>query len=152
VRIANLPRPLTRREVLADHLYLHLQIVARLLPVPAAIIGHAVSGVPGAVTGFPLGAIVGWWAWRSLGKRGPEPAGFFVRMRERAGGSRRGALEALIEAIRGHGFTRRQCAEMVDAHERAAAALRRCTNRADRDRILGELDRRVKELSYGRSP
>lgn len=147
--ISNMPREMTRRERLGDAIYLQLQMLARLLLLPAAILGFYLGSVAGALAGLLTGYLAGRWVRHSLGMRGPDPTlGFFRRMRERAEGSRPRVLERLLEAIRGNRFTPEKCRAIWQAYERAGEELRGAQTREELYRILNELDQVVKRHSY----
>jgi len=95
-----------------------------------------------------MGYLVGCWIRRSLGLRKPKELGFFVRMCERAHGSRRGVLEWFIEKVRKNEFTLEKCSAICDAYEKAIMKLRSCSDTDMEEMVLKDLDRRVKEISY----
>ena len=145
-----MPRAMTRRELFADLLFVFLQIASRFIFLLAGIAGFVWKGFAGAAVLAVAGYLLGWWMRRSLGKRGRDPnTGFFVRMSERARGSRRGVLEWAIEKTRGTEFTREKCAAICSAYENAAATLRGPVDAATEKRVLSELDEAVKRISYG---
>jgi hypothetical protein len=88
---------------------------------------------------------------RSMGLRGRDSNdSFFIRMRERARGSRRGLLELLIERARERSFTQAQCMALTDAHDEVQRQLGKAASREAKEMLLEEFDGRVKEISYGR--
>jgi len=144
--VPRMPRRMTRREKQADQVYLFLQLTSQLLFVFTAIFGYAWSGFRIAAVLAFIGFIVGWWIRYSLGIRGAN--GFFRRMCERAHGSRRGVLEWVIEKMRGNEFTQEKCKAICDAYENAMLRLRDAPDPATATRILEDLDKKVKEVSY----
>lgn len=147
--IVRMPRKRTSREKFADDLYLFLQIGSKFTSLFAGIAGYAWYGLSGALGALLLGFITGWWIRRSLGIRGPNRGiGFFVRKCERAHGSRRGVMEWLIETIRGNEFTVQKCRAICAAYQETVAKVRGGADEAESARLLAELDRRVKEISY----
>ena len=90
------------------------------------------------------------WIRRSMGLRGTDPVeGFFLRMRERANGSRRGLLEALIELSRGRSYTRAQCAAITQVHDETEKRLVKAESDEERRSLVEELDRRIKQIVQG---
>lgn len=84
-----------------------------------------------------------------MGIRGCDPTeGFFIRMRERAEGSRRGILEWILEKIRENEFSQSKCRAISDAYSEALWQLERSRSDDERMAILHELDRKVKKISY----
>jgi hypothetical protein len=146
--VPRMPRRLTHREKCADQVYLYLQLGSRVLFVFAGILGYSWEGFPGATALAVTGYIVGWWIRRSLGIRRPKALGFFVRMCERAHGSRRGVLEWVIENMRENELTLQKCSAICDVYENAMMKLQNGADAATETRVLQDLDRRVKEISY----
>ena len=147
--IAEMPRRLIAREIRADNVFLYLQFISRFLPVATAILGFSWRSWPGMVTGLVLGWLIGRLMRYSVGIRGSDPVlGFFLRMQQRADGSRPGILERLIERIRGYPFTRANCTEIASAFSTAETLLAKERSVEARTRILRELDAKVKAVSY----
>jgi hypothetical protein len=147
--IPNMPRSLTARERLADHLYFYLQTASWFVFLAGGIAGYAIKGLIGCVALLAGGWLFGMWMRRSLGQRGRNQfLGFYQRIRERANGSRRGLLEWLIEAIRGSGFTISKCRAITAAYDRAMLQGRSTSSAAEQQAILQRLDAEVKRISY----
>lgn len=148
--VRSMPRPLTEEEQRGDRLYLHLQVIALVVLFLLPILGAAWQGWIGAAIGLVAGVLLRFWMRRSMGLRGSNPHdGFFIRMRERANGSRRGLLEAWIERVRGRPFTHPQCVAIAEAWDDARGRLAKATSGDERLAILEELDACVKRISYG---
>ena len=146
----SMPRPLTEKERRGDRLYLHLQVIALVVLFLLPILGGVWRGWTGAAIGLAAGALLRFSMRRSMGLRGSNPHdGFFIRMRERANGSRPGVLEALIERVRGRPFTRPQCVAIAKAWDEARSRLADAASGDERHAIVEELDARVKAISYG---
>lgn len=144
-----MPREMTRRERAVDLVFLNLQVFSQWTWAAGGVAGFALAGWWGAAAGVPAGWLFGRWMRYSLGRRGANPTeGFFIRMRERAEGSRRGLLEWVLEKARGNEFTRAKCAAIWGAWAQALEQLRAAASPHERQRILAELDRRVKKISY----
>lgn len=148
--IERMPRHLTEAERSGDRLFLHFQVLSNLSLLLCPAIGGVVSGLVGAGLGLAAGWMIRAWMRRSMGLRGSNPTdGFFVRMRERANGSRRGILEALIERRRRRPFTREQCAAITQAWDEARRRLAATTSQEEKRALLDALDIKVKRISYG---
>lgn len=144
-----MPRLLTTRERLADHLYFYLQIVSRFVFVLGAIVGYAFNGFIGCCLLGVGGVLCGIWLRRSMGMRGIDPFhGYFQRIKERANGSRRGLLEWGIETMRGGGPTVCKCQAITKSYERAMDECRLTSSPAQQKAILQRLDAEVKLISY----
>ena len=118
--IPNMPRQLTVRERLTDILYFILQLGAKLAWLPAGIIGYTEGGVISAGGCIIVAVVVGFLVSYSMGvRRWNQNDGYFVRMRQRANGSRRGLLEFMIEKLRGNEFSREQCRAIAEAYDSA---------------------------------
>jgi hypothetical protein len=147
--IPNMPRRMTSREKIADTIYLNLQIFSRLLFIATAIIGYYFYQLFGIILFAILGYILGILIRRSLGLRGKDPyVGFFIRMKERAEGSRRGILEWTIEIIRGNEFTQKKCLAIANVYSETKQKLIQCSSESERKKIIEELDQKVKQISY----
>lgn len=148
--ISNMPRELTSREKAVDRLYLAFQLLSKWAFLPMAVIGYATEGIAWASVGALGAVLAGFWMRRSMGLRGSDPhTGFFIRARERANGSSRGLLEWLLEKLRGAEFSRAQCKAFADAYDVAMSGIQKAGSEAERTKIARDLDRRVKEISYG---
>jgi hypothetical protein len=148
--IERMPRRLTEEERRGDRLYLHLQVSSFVLLLLLPILGGVLSGWIGA----GIGLVVGWfarvWIRRSMGLRGSNPHdGFFIRMRERANGARRGLLEALIERVRRRSFTQKQCAAMTQAWDDTRQRLAATKSAEEKRALMKVLDADIKRISYG---
>jgi hypothetical protein len=75
--------------------------------------------------------------------------GFFIRMKERATGARRGILEALIEEVRHRPFTQEQCAGITNAWEDTRKRIEAATSVEEKRALLNALDVEIKRISYG---
>lgn len=147
--IARMPRTLTTRERFADRVFFFLQMISWFAFIFGGIVGYAITGWTGCVVLLVAGWLFGMWMRRSIGLRGRDPFhGFYRRMKERAGGSRRGILEWLIESLRGRGFTRSQCQRIWAAYERAMALGRTASTSKQQRQILQQLDEETKSISY----
>lgn len=147
--IERMPRRLTDAERRGDSLFLHLQVVSSVLLLLFPILGGVLRGWIGAA----IGLVVGWMARlgmrHSMGLRGSNPHdGFFIRMRERANGARRGILEALIERVRQRTFTQGQCAAITQTWDETRQRLAATTSE-EKKRALNALDAQIKRISYG---
>jgi hypothetical protein len=141
------PRSTSTRARLADALYVFLLIVSYTLFAVGGGVGYLVRQVYGLVLFTLLGYVAGMWIRRSLGLRGRKTTtGFFMRMRERAQGSRPGVLEWVLEKISGQVYTQAQCKAVVQAHEKAVKVLRQAKTMGEKNRILAELDQKVNKL------
>lgn len=140
-------RSTTRREQLADNLYIALQILSHSLLFIGGIFGYAFYQFYGLILFGALGYLSGVWMRRSMGIRGLKPTtGFFIRMRERALGSRPGLLEWLLEKISLNEFTQAKCRAVTQAHERAVKKLKQTDSAEEQNRILADLDKKVKQI------
>jgi hypothetical protein len=147
--ISRMPRKLTTRERLADHVFFYLQITSRFVFVIGGIGGYELNGPLGSIVAITCGWLVGIWMRRSLGIRGPDPFhGYFRRIRERAEGSSRGLLELVIEFLRGGGFTVSKCREITAAYDHAMGEAQAARLPDQRQAILLRLDAEVKRISY----
>ena len=134
--IERMPRRLTDAERRGDQLFLHLQVVSSMLLLLFPVLGGVLYAWPGA----GIGLLVGWLARvgmrHSMGLRGSnQDEGFFIRMKERANGSKPGILEALIERIRKRSFTQEQCASITKAWEDISEKFEEATLEEKRDLI-----------------
>jgi hypothetical protein len=147
--ISHMPRRLTARERLADHVFFYLQITSWFAFIVSGIVGYAFDGLSGCVVLLAGGWLLGIWIRRSLGRRGSDPFhGYFRRIRERENGSRRGVLEWVIETLRGSGFTVSKCQAITAAYDRAMTQCRSTSSPAQQQAILQRLDAEVKRISY----
>ena len=148
--IKRMPRRLTAAEVRADRLFLHLQVISYVQLLVYPIIGFLLKGFFGLALGLVVGGCTRAWMRHSMGIRGKNPNdGFFIRMRERANGSRRGLLEILIEGVRRRPFTREQCVAITKAFDETERRLADAASSEARVALIEELDGRVKQVSYG---
>lgn len=148
--IEQMPRRLTDAERRGDTLFLHLQVLSVVMLLLCPAIGGVATGWVGAGIGVMVGWMVRVWMRRSMGIRGPNPHdGFFIRMRERASGTRRGVLEALIETVRRRPFTREQCAAITRAWDETHQRLAATVSQEERRVLVNTLDAEVKRISYG---
>jgi hypothetical protein len=148
--IERMPRWLTEAERRGDRLFLHLQVVSFALLLLFPVLG----GVMGGWTGAAIGLVAGWlariWMRHSMGLRGSNPHdGFFIRMKQRANGARRGILEALIERVRQRPFTQGQCAAITQAWDEMGKRLAATTSEEEKRALINALDVEIKRLSYG---
>src|ERR1700722_2502625 len=140
-----MPRPMTRRERVSDWIFVALRFGSRLLFMITGIIGYFIFHIIGSIIGALAGLAVGLWVHFSMGFRGPNPiVGFYMRMRERANGSRRGFVEFALEKFSGNTFTQAKCQKIIDAYDRALLRFRDCKTETERDEIFLELDRATK--------
>lgn len=147
--IERMPRLLTQAERTGDRLFLHLQTVSLVLLFLCPILGAISAGWVGAIAGLAIGWLVRIWMRRSMGLRGSNPdEGFFIRMKERANGSRRGILEFLIEKVRQREFTQCQCKAIAMAWDDTRERLNAATSAGERRALIIALDEKVKRISY----
>ena len=147
--ISNMPRRMTSREILGDIIFVNLQIFARILFIIMGVGGYYFYKMYGVVLLGCIGWFIGSWIRYSLGIRGKDPdVGFFVRMKERAQGSRRGMLEWLMEKIRGNEFSLSKCIAISKAYEHAVNELAQQSSSTIQAEILKRLDQKVKKRSY----
>lgn len=148
--IERMPRQLTDAECRGDRLFLHLQVVSFVLLLLCPVLGGVVGGWPGAAIGILVGWLLRVWMRHSMGIRGSNPNdGFFIRMKERATGSRRGILEALIESVRQRSFTQGQCRAITNAWDDARKRIEATTSVEEKHELLNALDVEIKRISYG---
>lgn len=148
--IEQMPRRLTEAERRGDRLFLHLQVLSFVLLMLSPILGGVLSGWIGAALGLVFGWFARAWMRHSMGLRGSNPQdGFFIRMRERANGARRGLLEALIERVRRRPFTQEQCSVMTQAWDITHRRLAAVTSVEEKRALMNELDAKIKRISYG---
>ena len=147
--ISHMPRRLTARERLADHVFFYLLITSRFVFIVGGIVGYVVNGLVGCVVLIGGGFLLGVWMRRSLGMRGPDQFhGYFRRIKERANGSRRGLLEWAIEVLRDSGYTISKCKAISEAYERAMTECHQVSSPVQQQTILQRLDVEVKRISY----
>lgn len=148
--IERMPRLLTDAECRGDRLFLHLQVVSTVLLLLSPILGGVQGGWTGAAIGFLVGWLVRVWMRHSMGLRGSNPDdGFFIRMKERANGSRRGVLEALIERVRHRPFTQEQCVAITRAWDDTRERLEATTSVEEKRELINVFDEQIKRISYG---
>jgi hypothetical protein len=148
--IERMPRELTDAERRGDSLFLHLQVVSSVLLLLCPVLGGVLAGWSGAATGLVVGALVRVWMRHSMGIRGSNPNdGWFIRMKERATGARRGILEALIERVRQRPFTQEQCVEITNAWDNIRKRIEAATSADEKRQLINALDAEIKRISYG---
>jgi hypothetical protein len=148
--IERMPRRLTDAERRGDRLFLHLQVVTSVLPLLCPVLGGVLGGWPGAARGLVVGWLARVWMRHSMGLRGSNPNdGFFIRMRERANGARRGILEAAIERVRQRPFTQEQCAAMTQAWDETRQRLAAATSEEEKRELFDAFDAQIKRISHG---
>jgi hypothetical protein len=146
------PVTLSRREKIADRLFVYLQLISIFLFLFAGLIGYSLYQFRGLLIFALSGYLIGVWMRRSLGIRGIKPTtGFFIRMRERASGSKPGLLEWLLEKLSCNEFSRTKCKAVVQANERAVKLLKQTKSTGEQNRILADLDRKVHQILYGKN-
>ena len=147
--IERMPRLLTDAERKADRLFLHLQILAIMVLFLSPILGGVIFGWAGIGIGLVFGLVVRIWMRRSMGLRGLNPNdGFFIRMRERANGARRGILEALIENIRQQPFTQEKCILITRAWDDMRKRIETMTSEEEKHELIKAFDAEIKRISY----
>jgi hypothetical protein len=145
-----MPRRLTDAECRGDRLFLHLQVVSSVLLLLCPILGGVLRGWTGAGIGLVVGWMVRVWMRHSMGLRGSNPHdGFFIRMRERANGARRGVLEAVIERVRQRPFTQGQCAAITQAWDETRQHLAGTRSEEEKRELINAFDAQIKRISYG---
>jgi formylglycine-generating enzyme len=148
--IERMPRRLTGSERRGNTLFRHLQVVSFVALPMFLILGAVQKGWSGAAVGLGAGWVVRTWMRRSMGMRSSNPDnGFFIRMRERANGARRGILEILIERLRQRPFTRDQCVAITQAWEETRRQMAAATTPEEKLALATKLDAEVKRISYG---
>lgn len=147
--IGNMPRRLSFREKLGDTLFVNLQILSRIIFIFFGLFGYYFHDFYGVFVWGITGWIVGIWVRHSMGIRGTDSnSGFFIRMNERAEGSNRGILEWLLEKIRGSEFSQSKCKAISKAYNKSMIDLHKCTSLNEQQKVIMELDRKIKEISY----
>jgi len=150
VVIELMPRRLTDGERSGDRLFLHLQVLSSVFLLMCPALGGVLRGWLGGGIGLIVGWMVRTWMRRSMGLRGANPNdGFFIRMRERANGARRGVLDAVIENVRHRQFNREQCIAITRAWDETGQRLARITSQEEKRALINALDAKVKRISYG---
>ncbi len=145
-----MPRRLTDGERSGDRLFLHLQVLSSVFLLMCPALGGVLRGWLGGGIGLIVGWMVRTWMRRSMGLRGSNPNdGFFIRMRERANGARRGILEAMIENVRHRQFNREQCIAITRAWDETGQRLAGITSQEEKRALINALDAKVKRISYG---
>ncbi len=149
--IERMPRRLADAERRGDRLFLHLQIVSSvILLMLCPVLGGVLGGWPGATIGLVVGWFGRFWVRRSMGLRGSNPdEGFFIRMKERANGARRGILEALIERVRQRPFTQKQCTAITKAWDETHQRIEAVTSVEEKRELIKACDAEIKRISYG---
>ncbi|MGE5221472.1 MAG: hypothetical protein ACM3PY_03485 [Omnitrophica WOR_2 bacterium] len=140
----------TDRQRFAGALFIALQVISWLLVFIGAVSGYLIYQFYGLILGTILGYTAGIWLRRSLGIRGRKATtGFFARIRERALGARPGLLEWLVERIGQDELTQDRCRAITQAHEKAVQRLKQTASRQEQNKILADLDRRVRHIITG---
>jgi len=148
--IPRLPRRLTKRERIANHVFLWIQLGRLLLPVGFGWFGAVRFGAWGAAAGGAAGLVACLWMRRSAGVRRDRPGrpGWYVRIRERADGDPRGVIEWFLETLRGNALTLDRCRRIAALEDDATARLARVPDRGAQEKILIRLDADVKAICY----
>jgi hypothetical protein len=147
--IEQMPRRLTDAERRADHLFLHLQVISYVLLLLFPVLGYVQGGWTVGVVGLVVGWLIRVWIRYSMGIRGSDPNdGFFIRMKERAGGARRGILEILLESVRQRSFTQGQCTAIIKVWDNKRKLIEAATSEEEKIELLRELDAEIKRISY----
>jgi hypothetical protein len=140
---------ISERERFADNIYLLIQLFSSSMFIITGLIGWILRELPGLAAGVMVGFLTGRWMLRSIGKRGRDPfKGYYIRMRERAQGSRPGLLESLIEKIRGNAFNREKCLKIADAFDASMERVRSAVSMDEQREILVALSETTKRISY----
>lgn len=148
--LPDIPSLPTWRGRVADGVFVLLLLVARCSLVFGAAVGGLLLGFPGAFIGLAGGWVIGVWMRWSLGlRRRGLTHGFVVRMLERGNNDRPKLLESLVEALRGHRLSARQCRMVAAAYAEATRRLQTCESLPERVEILQERDRKIGEAAYG---
>lgn len=149
--LPDVPSVPTFRGQIADCTFALLLIVSRVCFVIAAATGGILSGYVGAFVGLAGGWILGLWMRWSLGlRRRRLTHGFVVRMLERGNNDRPKLLELLVETLRGHRLSAKECRLVAAAYGEAARQLQTCDSPPDRAEIMSQRDRKVLETVCGR--
>ena len=142
-------RNMTGREKLAEKIFVSLQIISHILFLVGGIIGYSFYQLYGLLLFAVLGHLIGVWIRRSMGIRGLKPTtGFFMRMRERAHGSKPGLLEGLLEILSHNEFTPDKCRSVIQIYDKAVKQLKQSGSVEEQTRILADLDKRVNQILY----
>ncbi len=148
----NMSIKITERERFVDKIFIGLQIFSGILFVITGLIGYLLYKFIGIALGIIVGFLFGKWMRYSMGIRGEDPFhGFYTRLRERANDGRRCLLEYLLEKARGNEYTREKCIAITMEYEKALKELANVSNTNEAQRIFHELDKKTKEISYGRT-
>lgn len=141
----------TFRGRIADCVFVVFLLVSRCSFVVGALVGGILLGFAGAVVGLAGGWIIGRWTRWSLGlRRRGLTHGFVVRMLERGNNDRPKLLESVVETLRGHRLSARDCRVIAAAYGVATRQLQTCESPSERNRILTERDEKVLAAALGR--
>jgi hypothetical protein len=145
------PRELNGREKLAERLFQILQIISHILLILGGILGYIFYQVYGLLLFAALGYLAGVWMRRSMGIRGRKPTtGFFMRMRERAQGSKPGFLEWALEKVSRNQITQAESRAVTQVYEKSLKQLKLSDSTEAQNRILADLDRKVFQILHDR--
>jgi hypothetical protein len=148
--LPDVPSLPTLRGRMADGVFVLFLLVARCSSILGAVVGGILLGFPGVVVGLAGGWVIGVWMRWSLGlRRRGLTHGFVVRMLERGNNDRAKLLESLVETLRGHRLSARQCRMVAAAYAEATRRLQTCESQPERVEILQERDRKIREAAYG---
>ncbi|MBN1569126.1 MAG: hypothetical protein JXA73_14850 [Acidobacteria bacterium] len=148
--IKRMPCRLTDAERRGDRLFLHLQVISSVILLLCPVLGGVLDGWLGAAIGLVVGWFARVWMRHSMGLRSSNPNdGFFIRMKERANGARRGILEVLIERVRQRSFTRVQCVAIAKAWDETRERIEAATSVEEKRELINALDVEIKRISYG---
>ncbi|HEX7973095.1 MAG TPA: hypothetical protein VF498_01695 [Anaerolineales bacterium] len=143
-------RKLAGHARLAENLYVFLHVSSYFLLLLTGILGYAFYQFYGLLISAAAGYAAGAWMRRSLGVRGRKSTtGYFLRMRERAQGSKPGLLEGLLEKLGQTELSQAKCKAIIQVYDTAVKQLKQARSTSDQNNILADLDRRVWEISYG---
>lgn len=144
------PSPPTWRGKVADGAFVLFLLIARCSFVIGAVVGGLLSDFLGVLIGMASGWIIGVWTRWSLGlRRRGLTHGFVVRMLERGDNDRPKLLESLVETLRGHRLSAKQCRVIAAAYGVATRRLQSCDALPERAAILQERDGKVLAAVYG---
>jgi len=147
--IKNMPRKLEVTEIFSDQIFRHLQTISNIVIIFCPIIGAYFRGVLGVGIGFGIGLLLRMWMRYSMGFRGKDPdISFFIRMRERSEGSKRGLLEYLIEKLGKRNYSIKKCYEITQAWDKFQSQINNAKSDDEKLALIEKFDQKLKHISY----
>lgn len=148
--LPEVPKAPSWREAVADWTFILLRFLGRYGIAIGAAWGWLGYDIRGLVYGLLLGAVGSFWIRSSLALRGRNlTTAFYLRMYERAHGSRKKLLESFLERLRGQNLTPDRCRRLAYAYQEAEHHLQTSSTDAERNRVLKQLEERVIKAKYG---